>query len=255
MASLSMNIEIFYLLLFIWCLFALITFFVLLYKPAPYGRHSNSFGPSVSGTWGWIAMEIPSVLVYPLIYFTSECFKETYSLVFLSLWEMHYLHRTFIYAWRRNNLLRPMPLSIIVLGMIFNCFNAFLNSYWINVISKCSLNGVTAPLFFIGIALFILGFVINIVSDEKLLKLRQQGNFDYKIPLGGLYKYVSCPNYLGEVIEWFGFFLATLSPAAFTFFIWTSANLIPRALSHHSWYRKFFPNYPRERKAIFPFLL
>jgi 3-oxo-5-alpha-steroid 4-dehydrogenase 1 len=35
----------------------------------------------------------------------------------------------------------------------------------------------------------------------------------------------------------------------------TMANLVPRALATHAWYQKTFPNYPKERKAIFPFLL
>jgi hypothetical protein len=33
------------------------------------------------------------------------------------------------------------------------------------------------------------------------------------------------------------------------------ANLLPRALAHHRWYKQRFPEYPSERKAIFPFLL
>ncbi len=33
------------------------------------------------------------------------------------------------------------------------------------------------------------------------------------------------------------------------------ANLIPRALDHHKWYRKEFSDYPANRKAVFPFLV
>ena len=39
------------------------------------------------------------------------------------------------------------------------------------------------------------------------------------------------------------------------FALYTFANLAPRALSHHRWYRERFPEYPADRKAILPFLL
>jgi 3-oxo-5-alpha-steroid 4-dehydrogenase 1 len=42
---------------------------------------------------------------------------------------------------------------------------------------------------------------------------------------------------------------------ALSFAVWTAANLIPRSLSHDRWYRERFPNYPRERKAVIPFVL
>jgi len=32
------------------------------------------------------------------------------------------------------------------------------------------------------------------------------------------------------------------------------ANLIPRALDHHRWYKEQFEDYPPERKALLPFL-
>jgi hypothetical protein len=33
------------------------------------------------------------------------------------------------------------------------------------------------------------------------------------------------------------------------------ANLLPRAIAHHRWYANNFPDYPKERKAIIPFIL
>jgi 3-oxo-5-alpha-steroid 4-dehydrogenase 1 len=42
---------------------------------------------------------------------------------------------------------------------------------------------------------------------------------------------------------------------ALAFLVWTLANLIPRALDHHKWYRSEFPDYPSKRKAVLPFLV
>ena len=65
------------------------------------------------------------------------------------------------------------------------------------------------------------------------------------MPTGGLFRYVSCPNYLGEIVEWTGFALVMGALPGFAFLAWTLANLVPRALEHHRWYRATFPDYPR----------
>ena len=77
----------------------------------------------------------------------------------------------------------------------------------------------------------------------------------YKIPYGFAYKYVSMPSYLGEILTWVGFAMASWSLAGLSFVLFTIANLLPRALSNHKWYKEEFVNYPEERKAIIPFVL
>ena len=63
------------------------------------------------------------------------------------------------------------------------------------------------------------------------------------------------PNYLGECIEWLGWAIMTWSFSGFVFALWTTFNLLPRALKHHSWYKEKFNDYPKERKAIIPKIL
>jgi len=76
----------------------------------------------------------------------------------------------------------------------------------------------------------------------------------YKIPYGGLFRYVSCANYTGELLEWFGFFVCCWNLASFAFFLYTFANLGPRARRHHHWYMETFgEEYGKlGRKAIIP---
>ena len=85
--------------------------------------------------------------------------------------------------------------------------------------------------------------------------MRQPGAHDYAIPHGGGFEWVSAPNYLGELIEWSGWALATWSLAGLAFALFSAANLVPRALSNHRWYRQTFPAYPPQRKALLPFVL
>ena len=93
-----------------------------------------------------------------------------------------------------------------------------------------------------------------IKSDEILFNLRKE-NDGYKIPQNFLYKYISCPNYFGEIIEWAGFAIMVWSLPALSFLLWTMFNLIPRAVAHHKWYHSKFSDYPKERKAVIPFIL
>ena len=109
--------------------------------------------------------------------------------------------------------------------------------------------------FIIGFFVFTGGVFLNWWSDQVLLNLRKGGKTGYFIPQGGLFKWISCPNFLGEILEWTGFAILTWSPAALVFALWTLFNLVPRALDHHRWYKSTFLEYPAERKAILPWIL
>ena len=54
--------------------------------------------------------------------------------------------------------------------------------------------------------------------------------------------------------EWLGFAIAAQTLAAFTFAAFTFANLAPRARSHQRWYRERFPDYPRDRRILIPYI-
>src|SRR5690554_201348 len=118
-----------------------------------------------------------------------------------------------------------------------------------------TIDWLTTPQFIIGSLVFIAGAIINKHSDTLLIRLRKPNETGYKIPQGGLFEYVSCPNLFGEVVQWLGFAILTWSLPGLAFFVWTFANLVPRALSHHKWYLNHFQDYPKKRKAIIPFVL
>jgi protein-S-isoprenylcysteine O-methyltransferase Ste14 len=63
---------------------------------------------------------------------------------------------------------------------------------------------------------------------------------------------VAAPNYLGEIIQWGGWALATWSLPGLAFFVWVLANLVPRARAHQRWYRQRFADFPPERRALVP---
>jgi steroid 5-alpha reductase family enzyme len=108
--------------------------------------------------------------------------------------------------------------------------------------------------FISGFVLFGVGFIVNRHADKALINLRSGRENGYYLPSGGLFNYVSCPNYLGEIMIWAGWALSTWSLAGLAFLVWTVANLAPRALAHHKWYFNRFPDYPTNRKVLLPFI-
>jgi hypothetical protein len=244
-------------LLIAWFALAGVSALALLFVAAPYGRHvRRGWGPSIPATAGWIAMEAPSALVMAALWAASPRRGDPAAAALAALWIGHYVYRSFVFPLLRRGTGRPMPLAIAVLACVFNLGNAYLNGRWLFTLGpERGAGWLTDARFVLGLAVFATGFAIHVRADDLLNRLRAPGDSGYKIPRGFLFEKVSCPNYFGEVIEWAGWALAAWSLPGLSFAVWTAANLVPRALTHHRWYREAFPDYPAARRAIFPGLL
>jgi len=235
---------------------AALTFVALFFVTAPYGRHLRTgWGPTVPARLGWIVMESPAVLLFVAVYMMGVHAMSMVPLILLGLWQFHYVYRTFIYPFRTRSSAKRMPISIVGMAIFFNGINAYINARWISHLGDYSDSWLTSTAFILGILIFIAGWAINRHSDSVLFRLRDPGETGYKIPRGGLYERVSCPNYFGEMLEWAGWAIATWSLAGLAFAVFTIANLLPRAIANHRWYRDEFADYPPERRAVIPFVL
>lgn len=231
------------------------TLVYLLFVSAPYGRHGRAgWGPMVGPRFGWVLMESPAVLAFAAFFALGPHAWEPAPLVLAGVWMSHYVHRTFIFPFRLKAG-RPMPLVVAMSGFSFNMVNAWINATWIAGSGVYGAEWLGDPRFLGGAMLFAAGLVGNHHADAVLLSLRKPGDTGYHVPHGGLYRWVSCPNYMSEMVEWLGWAVLTWSLPGLAFFVFTVANLLPRALSHHRWYREKFPEYPPERRAVVPYLL
>lgn len=224
---------------------------------APYGRHTRTdWGPMISNQLGWCLMELVSLVVFAGLFLAGPNLKTAPMWVFFALWTAHYVNRSLIFPWRTHTQGKQMPLAIVGSAAGFNIVNAGLNGLylgWYGDVYPAA--WLTDPRFIVGLAIFAVGARINLWSDNKLIGLRADGKQGYSIPRGGLFERISCPNHFGEIIEWSGFALMCWNLPALSFAIWTAANLIPRAMSHHTWYRRTFTDYPADRRAVIPALL
>jgi hypothetical protein len=253
--------QLFYtILIAAWFVVGVVTFVSLLFIAAPYGRHSRpGWGRSIQARFGWLVMEAVSPASLCAFIFLGNGITSPAVLVFTALWVGHYVNRAFIYPFRMRGGKRPMALSVMFMAVFFNVVNGYINGRhlgvprWVSA-GKYGPEWLVDPRFVAGAVLFVSGFAINFHSDHVLRKLRGGEEHGYRVPREGVFTLVTGANYLGEIVEWFGWACMTWSLPGLAFAFWTACNLVPRARSHHRWYLEKFPDYPKRRRVIFPFV-
>jgi len=216
-------------------------------------------------------------------------------LIFLGLWTFHYINRAIIYPFAiMKQKYKKFPLILVIFGFFYLTMFSYLNAKNVSSNPKYIIDWIKSHAFIIGVILFFIGFIINVWSDCKLQQCKknkddkdnnendiekQSVNFysdskfnfsemfnnnmyfeknenkKYFLPTGGLYNYISSPNYLGEIIEWFGWAVATWSLPGLLFALGAVGCIGVRAIHTHKWYEKNFENMPKQRKALIPFIL
>ena len=248
-----MSSEFYRILLLSELLSAPVVLVLLLKVSAPYGRHNRpGWGPLLDQRLSWILMELPAVLI-PLVFFLGfhDSFGSWKTQV-LALWLLHYVYRTFVFPLGIRDSKTSFPLLISMMALLFNLMNGYINWYSIAVLDLG--RGAWTPLAVLGAVIFLAGWVIHVSSDRIILRLREPGKPRYAIPRGGLFRWVSSPQYLGEIVQWCGFAIMVGTLAGLAFAVFTIANLLPRAVANHRWYQQQFEDFPETRKRLIPFL-
>ncbi len=236
---------------------AVLTFLGTLRKVNPYGRHLL---PGQSGTWpalpAWLLFESPQWFSFALTFWWLVDAPSAAQLLLFILWQAHYVHRAILYPLRMRDRHKRFPVSGVAFGFVFNAANGFVNGYAVAYAPHLmSADWMSDPRLIAGLAIAVTGWWINFRADSILINLRADGSTGYKIPYGGMFRYVSAANYFGEILLWCGWALMSFTSAGLAFALFTISNLAPRALSHHRWYQENFPDYPKDRKALIPGIL
>jgi 3-oxo-5-alpha-steroid 4-dehydrogenase 1 len=226
----------------------------LLFVSAPYGKHSRpGWGPRMNSKLAWILMETPAVLAPAAIFFISGN-RSDGAIFVLCLWEMHYLYRSYVYSALQRGSKRSFPVALAAAAFVFNINNGVIMGFDLFARGRADSIELGSLGCALGLALFLGGFALHVVSDAQIRALRGRGRTGYGIPRCGMFRFVSSPNYLGEIVQWIGLALMTRSIAAWAFAFFTFCNVFPRAISNHRWYRERFSDYPPERRIIVPFI-
>ena len=244
----------------------------LFFVSAPYGKLArDGWGAPIDGRLGWFLQELPSplALIRALMVhrraddpssscgaggWTADDGAPSMALVAAALWCAHYANRAVRYPLTRR--MSPTTFPVVLSAVAFNVVNGTVCGSELARRGCEAFGARNVP----GLALMLLGVVINVTADEHLRALRgkkdgggegrrrrdnkmgQDGKSgeQHAMPAGGLFDRCVCPHYLGELIEWCGFAAMTGTASACAFAFWTFANLFPRATAYREWYREKF---------------
>ena len=254
-----MSIHQFNIFLIVMACVAVVVFVSLFFVDAGYGKfYDRKWGLAVNNKLGWVLMESPVFVAMLLLWLCSDRRGDLVRLAFLFLIELHYFQRSFVFPFRIRGK-SVMPLSIVLMGVVFNVLNALMQGGWIFYISPNDYYGrdwLTDPRFIAGFLVFLIGMYINIQSDDIIRNLRKEGDTKHYLPKQGMFKYVTSANYFGELLEWVGFAILTWSWAGAVFALWTFANLVPRADHIYKMYQSEFGDQLNTKKVkrIIPFI-
>jgi 3-oxo-5-alpha-steroid 4-dehydrogenase 1 len=235
------------------------------FVPTPYGRFASTrFGIALDPRLGWFLMELPATIAFYVTYFQGPNRFEPFPLFVLFLWTCHYANRGFLMpALMRvpKGNKNSFGLMVVMIGWVVTSLHGYLNAAWVTRYHpEPGFAWFTDPRFIAGALLYYGALALNLHADHVLRTLRtrdevERGERVYRIPMGGLFRWVTNASYLSELVFWSGFALLTWSPSGVYILAISAANLVPRAFSTHRWYRERFADYPKERRVLIPFLL
>jgi 3-oxo-5-alpha-steroid 4-dehydrogenase 1 len=243
--------------------FAGFVFIISWFLPSPYGRFASTrFGLSLDPRLGWFLMELPATVSFLYFFLHGPRRGELVPLVFLCMWLIHYGNRGFYFPSHMRVAGRSsFSLTVIVVGwMVTSLHGYFHATYFTRLGTHYGNEWLRDPRFLAGFVIYYTFYALNLHSDAVIRNLRTaeevaSGQKTYRIPQGGLFRWVTNASYLTELCAWAGFALCTWSLAGAFILLVSLGNLVPRAWATHRWYRERFPDYPPERKALVPFLL
>lgn len=234
---------------------AVVVFIALNFVEAGYGiAYTRKWGPSVNNKLGWVLMEAPVFILMLALWLSSPRRGETAPMVMALIFELHYFQRSFIFPLLMKGRSR-MPLTIMLMGIIFNSLNALMQGGWLFYVSspgRYPLSWLWSWQFILGTTIFAWGMFTNLQSDNIIRHLRRPGDTRHYLPRGGMFRFVTSANYLGELMEWVGFAILTWSAAGAVFALWTFANLAPRARKINARYSREFG--PLTQKSLIPYI-
>ena len=175
-------------------------------------------------------------------------------------WTIHYVKRLletlFVHRFSHST----MPIMNLFKNCSYYWGFAFYIGYYVNhpLYTEPFLGRLQVYSSLMAFLLFEFG---NLSIHLALRNLRPEGTHERKIPMPTsnpftlLFNWVSCPNYAYEWYSWAAFTVMTQCLPAGLFTAAGFFQMAVWALAKHRNYKKEFPNYPRNRKAIVPFIL
>jgi steroid 5-alpha reductase family enzyme len=148
-----------------------------------------------------------------------------------------------------------------------------LQGMWVSICSMCALTAIASTngvvqnsLFFIGLVVFVVGFVFEIIADMQKSNFRKDPKHKDQFIQQGLWAYSRHPNYFGEITLWTGIAIMSLSSLSggqyvtlispiFTYLllVYVSGVRLLEISGMEKWgHLESYQNYVRSTPSLFP---
>lgn len=217
----------------------------------------KDFGIQIEWRLVYIVEYIGPFIIFPAFYLLNLNQASLTQNLGLLMGLVHYGKRIyesiFVHHFSRDTMpIKNLFINIIYYWLLFgiSCgYGLFNNSY-----KESSYFGIFK--YFIAAAFFYFEYK-NYKCHMIQKAAKEEANGDYKIlPNKDGFQYVTCANYFWEFLSWLSFSIFTNS---FNFYIFTFAGLYVMSKwakeKHDNFKNLFGERYPKNRKAIIPFLI
>lgn len=217
----------------------------------------KDLGPQIGWRFTYVVEYLGPLVIMALLFFRLgfSNASSTQKMAFI-MTSFHYIKRVLESLFVHEFTFSTMPLKNLFVNCIY---------YWGLYGTLCGISLFTENYkspnwpFAMQVILVILFFcaeIKNLKCHLILRNLKQQNNGEKGIPHGEGFQYVSCANYFWEVLSWLFFSIYVHSIPSYLFTIVGFLTMRNWAIKRHREYKKTFADrYPKNRKAIIPFLI
>lgn len=210
---------------------------------------------SLPSRLGMFIIYFPAVLAYPLIYIFLNSPSSQWHTLCMALVIAHFAKRCletlFLHKYSGVTNLG----STLLISSLYTLVSGLLGYIASTEITLKLLNSSAfQPQIIVGVVLWVVGTGINFYHHWILANLRKPGETGYVLPQKGLFRWIACPHYFGEIIGWFGYAILFHHVGAYVILLTMTAYLMGRSHNTVKWYRERMDNVPTNWKRLFPFV-
>jgi hypothetical protein len=201
----------------------------------PYGKFRT--GAGVNSRAGWALTYATPVFVYIALWVEGGLPQTPYHLAVFGAFLLHFVRRIFEVSFA-NSYSRPTPLrALVFIAFLYSGVGASCGFFQVRTFGQ----PISQPIFIIGVLTFAFGEVFNGYHHWLLARLRPLGVRIYTVPRRGLFGWVACAHYLGEILSFVGYAMMSNLLPVWGNAVVVTAYLSARANSTLNWYRREMP--------------